>query len=157
MMSRIQKGMIAGFAATVAVSILEAVNLLAGPWFDPFPGVVAGLIGMPGNLAVGWVAHFISGTVILGGLFGILCPKLPTDTAETKGILFAVGAFVLMMLGVFLFASARTFQSESGFGTIGWMLINHAVFGVVLGNVYARLVAREKRMAREMPDAAPAM
>ena len=34
---------------------------------------------------------------------------------------------------------------SKGFGTIAWLLVTHAVFGIVLGNVYARLVARDKR------------
>ena len=156
MMSRVQKGMVAGFVATVAVSLLEAVNLLAGPWFDPFPGLVAMLIGMQGNLAVGWVAHFIIGTVVLGSLFGYLCPRLPTNTPETKGIVFAVGAFVVMMIAVFMIGETGTFSAGADFGNVAWMLVTHAVFGIVMGNVYARLVARDKRMARDMPDAAAA-
>ena len=156
MMSRVKKGMVAGFTATVAVSILEAVNLLIGRPFDPFPGIVAMFIGMPGNLVVGWIAHFIVGTVVLGGLFGYLCPRLPTDTPETKGILFAVVAFVLMMIAVFMFGGASTFSGGADFGNVAWMLVTHAVFGIVLGNVYGRQVAREKKMAREMAGAAPA-
>lgn len=144
MMSRVKKGMVAGFVATLAVSLLEAVNLMFGPWVDPFPGLVARMIGMPGNLAVGWIAHFVIGTAILGSLFGILCPRLPTDTPETKGILFAVAAWVLMMLAIVLVGDPRTFTGSAGFGVIGWMLATHAVFGIVLGNVYARLVRREK-------------
>lgn len=156
MMSRVQKGMVAGFAATVAVSILEAVNLLAGPWFDPFPGIVAMLIGMEGNLVAGWIAHVIAGTVVLGGLFGVLCPRLPTATPETKGILFAVGAFVVMMIAVFMIGETGTFSAGADFGNLAWMLVTHAVFGIVMGNVYGRMVARDKRMARDMGGAAPA-
>ena len=156
MMSRVKKGMVAGFVATLAVSILEAVNLLAGPWFDSFPGLVAILVGMEGNLAVGWAVHFVTGTVILGGLFGYLCPRLPTSEPETKGILFAVAAFVVMMLGVFMVGNYRTFSGDGGFGNVAWMLVTHAMFGIVLGNTYARLVAREKRLAKDMGGAQPA-
>jgi len=145
MMSRVKKGMIAGFAATIAASLLEIPNMFLN-WFDPFQGVIAGMIGMPGNLAVGWVIHAISGVFILGPLFGILCPRLPTDTSETKGIVFAVGAWLVMMAAIVMFGNYRTFTAGSGFGTIAWLLVTHAVFGIVLGNVYARLVAREKRM-----------
>ena len=53
----------------------------------------------------------------------------------------------VMMIGVVAFGNYRTFTAGSGFGTIAWLLITHAVFGIVLGNVYARLVAREKRGA----------
>lgn len=145
MMSRVQKGLIAGVVATAAASLLEVPNMLLN-WFDPFQAVIANVIGMPGNLAVGWAIHLISGVFILGPLFGALCPRLPTDTSETKGIAFAVGAWVVMMAGVVMFGDYRTFSSGSGFGTFAWLLITNAVFGIVLGNVYARLVAREKRM-----------
>ena len=156
MMSRLHTGMIAGLIATVAVSILEAVNLFAGPWVEPFPLFIASLIGMPDNLAVGWVVHFVAGTVILGSLFGILCPRMPGQTPETKGIIFAVGAWAVLMVTVFLFGDPRMFRGSGGFGMVGWMLVSHAVFGIVLGNVYARLVEREKRAAKLMDGVAPA-
>ncbi len=156
MMSRVQKGMVAGFAATVAVSVLEALNLFAGPWVEPFPLFIAELIGMPGNLVVGWIVHLLAGTVVLGSLFGVLCPQVPGQTPETKGIAFAVGAWAVLMVGVFLFGNPRVFSDTGGFGLIGWMLVSHVLFGIVLGNVYARLVARDKRALKDMHGAQPA-
>ena len=152
MMSRVQKGLVAGFAATCAVSLLETLNLLTVKWFTPFPGVIGHILGLD-NLALAWVVHAVVGTLVLGPLFGALCPRLPTDTPESKGIVFAVGAWVLMMLVIMLGGDASVFGSN--FATIGWMLATHAVFGIVLGNVYARLVAREKR-AGVIVGAAPA-
>jgi hypothetical protein len=144
MMSRVKKGIVAGFVATLVISVLEAVNIFAlNSMFQPFPGMVASLLGMDGNLAAGWAIHLFSGTFILGSLFGVLCPRLPTDTAETKGIVFAVGAWVVMMLGVFFVGDSQVLGSNMA--TLGWMLVTHIVFGIVLGNVYARLVEREKR------------
>ena len=46
MMSRVKKGLVAGFAATLVVFVLEAVNQFGGPWFTPFPAIVAHMIGM---------------------------------------------------------------------------------------------------------------
>jgi len=144
MMSRVKKGIVAGFAATLVISVLEAVNIFAlNSMFQPFPGMVASLLGMDGNLAAGWAIHLFSGTFILGSLFGVLCPRLPTDTAETKGIVFAVGAWVVMMLGVFFIGDSQVLGSNMA--TLGWMLVTHIVFGIVLGTVYSRLVEREKR------------
>ncbi len=144
MMSRVKKGIVAGFVATLVISVLEAVNIFAlNSMFQPFPGMVAGLLGMDGNLAAGWAIHLFSGTFILGSLFGVLCPRLPTDTAETKGIVFAVGAWVVMMLGVFFIGDSQVLGSNMA--TLGWMLVTHIVFGIVLGTVYSRLVEREKR------------
>jgi glucan phosphoethanolaminetransferase (alkaline phosphatase superfamily) len=145
MMSRVTKGIVAGLAATITVAVLEAVNVFALNWFTPFPDVIANVLGLDGNQAAGWAIHLVSGTVILGGLFGILCPRLPTDTPETKGILFAVCAWVAMMLVIMLTGDSGVFGRN--FATVAWMLITHAVYGIVLGNVYARLVAREKRTA----------
>lgn len=144
MMSRVKKGIVAGFVATLVISVLEAVNIFAlNSMFQPFPGMVASLLGMDGNLAAGWAIHLFSGTFILGALFGVLCPRLPTDTAETKGIVFAVGAWVVMMLGVFFIGDSQVLGSNMA--TLGWMLVTHIVFGIVLGTVYSRLVEREKR------------
>lgn len=155
MMSRVQKGLVAGAFATLAASLLEIPNMFLN-WFDPFQGVIATFLGMPGNLAVGWAVHLITGIVILGPLFAVLCPRLPTDTPETKGIVFAVGAWVVMMAAIVMFGNYRTFTAGAGFGTIAWLLITHAVFGIVLGNVYTRLVAREKRMGATFVGGAPA-
>ncbi len=156
MMSRVKKGMVAGFAATLVVSALELVNMLVGHWAVSFPTLLAYIVQMPANPVVGWLAHFAAGTLVLGPLFGILCPRLPTDTPETKGILFAVAAFVVMGLTVAPAAGVGMFFMRAGFGTLAWMIVSHAVFGIVLGNVYARLVAREKRMV-SMVGAAPAL
>lgn len=161
MMSRVKKGIIAGFGATAAVSLLEAVNLLLGPWFMPFPSVIAFMMGMEGNLLVGWIAHFVVGGLILGSAFGVMCPRLPcprlpTDTSGTKGILFSVGALVVLMTGIFLVGDPSMFSGTDGFGTVAWLLVTHAVFGIVLGTIYGQLVAREKRIPRDMDGAAPA-
>lgn len=153
MMSRVQKGMVAGAVATVAVSLLEALNILVLKWFAAFPLIVANLVGMPGNMTVGWIAHAIVGVFILGPLFAVLYQRLPTDTAETKGILFAVGAFAAFMVAVMLFGDNGSFGRN--FSSIAWILFMHAVFGIMLGNVYARLLGRDKRRRTPM-NAQPA-
>lgn len=143
MMSRVQKGLIAGLTATVVVSVLEVANLMLGPWAASFPRLLSVMLGTPDLIAVGWVAHFVAG-LGLGAAFGVLCPRLPTDTPESKGILFAVGAFILMGLTISPIAGTGMFFMRAGFGTLAWMIVSHAIFGIVLGNVYGRLVRRDK-------------
>lgn len=145
MMSRVQKGLVAGFSATIAVSLLEVANQMLGPWASSFPRLLSFMAGTPDTPLVGWVLHFAAGTLVLGPLFGILCPKLPTDTPESKGILFGVGAYVIMGLTVAPLANIGVFGLRAGFITLAWMILTHAVYGIVLGNVYGRLVARDKR------------
>jgi len=150
-MSRIQKGIVAGLAATIAVSVLEAANLYFGPWAASFPRLLSVMLQTPDLIAVGWVAHFVVGTLVLGPLFAWLCPRLPTDTPESKGILFAVGAFIVMGLtvapavGLLGGRHVGVFFMQAGFGTLAWMIASHAIYGIVLGGVYGRLVERDKR------------
>lgn len=161
MMSRVKKGVVAGFAATVAVSVLEVANMMLGPWAASFPRLLSVMLQTPDTMAVGWIAHILVGTFVLGPAFGVLCPRLPTYTPESKGIVFAIGAFILMGLTVAPAVGALggrpvgLFFMQAGFGTFAWMIATHAVYGIVLGNVYGRLVQREKR-AGSMPNAAPA-
>ncbi|MFT4955776.1 MAG: hypothetical protein ACI8U3_002175 [Brevundimonas sp.] len=162
MKSRIQKGMIAGFAATAVVAILEVAKLYltqsTGALAEVriFPLILAAMVGMQGSYLVGWAIHFVSGTLILGPAFGILCPRMPTDTPATKGIAFAVGAFILMSLTVAPVAGIGMFAMAAGFPTLMWLIFTHIVFGIVMGGVYGTLVQREKRHAREMAGAQPA-
>lgn len=144
MMSRVQKGLVAGFAATAVVSIIEAINMSVGHWAVAFPQLLAVILQSPDTPIIGWAGHLVAG-LGLGAVFGVLCPRLPTDTPESKGILFAVGAFIVMGLVVAPIGGAGMFFMRAGFGTLVWMVVSHAVFGVVLGNVYGRLVEREKR------------
>ena len=161
MMSRVQKGVVAGLAATVAVSVLEIANMMLGPWAASFPRLLSVMLQMPDTIAVGWAAHLLVGTLVLGPAFGVLCPRLPTDTPESKGIVFAIGAFILMgltiapLVGMVGGRPVGLFFMGAGFGTFAWMIATHAVYGIVLGNVYGRLVERDKRVG-SMPGAAPA-
>ncbi len=147
MMSRVKNGVIAGFIGTVVVSIIEVGNILFLKMFLPFPEIIARFAGMPGNLAGGWVLHFLSGTLILGPAFAYLYPRLPTNTPITKGILFAVACWVVLLLMVTLGGDRRIFAGSEGFGVFAFMLVCHMIFGGVMGNVLARLQAREKRAA----------
>ena len=161
MMSRVQKGVVAGLAATIVVSLLEVANMMLGPWAASFPRLLSVMLQTPDIIAVGWAAHLFVGALILGPAFGVLCPRLPTDTPESKGIVFAIGAFILMGLTVAPAVGALggrpvgLFFMQAGFGTFAWMIASHAIYGIVLGNVYGRLVRRDKRV-RTMPGTAAA-
>jgi hypothetical protein len=148
MISRVYKGMIAGFVAALAVSALEVVQYLAGPWAVSFPRLVTIILGTESIIWTGWVGHFAFATFILGPLFGILCPRMPTETPETKGIVFAVGAFLVMGLTIAPYSGLGMFGMRAGFVTVAWLVLTHAVFGGVLGNVYARMVGKAWRQER---------
>lgn len=157
MQSRLQKGMMAGLAATAAVSVVDLAAMLiqqmAGQrWFHSFEAILTAMVRQVSGIDIpwiGWVVHFAAGVLILGPLFAVLCPRLPTDTPATKGIVFAVGAWLVMGLTVMPLAGLGVFGAAGGFGTVAWMLATHMLFGVVLGRVYVRMhgeVGHAKRM-----------
>lgn len=155
MMSRVKHGIIAGFIATVAVSIVELANIFFIKSFVPFPEVIAHLAGLNGNIAAGWGIHFVVGTLIMGPVFAYLYPRLPTATPITKGILFAVACWAILLFVITMDGDRRIFSQSEGFGVFAFMLASHMVFGVVMGNVFARLQTREKR-AHSVIGGAPA-
>ncbi|MCZ8194480.1 MAG: DUF6789 family protein [Brevundimonas sp.] len=151
MMSRVKMGMVSGLSGALAVAALEAVNMALGPWAVPFPRMVAVMLQVPDLAVAGWVGHFVVGTLLLGPLFGMFAARLPTDTPETKGIVFAVGAFLVMMLTVAPLSGVGMLGARAGLTGVLWMLGGHIVFGLVMGNVYGRLESRQKRLARMHP------
>ena len=73
MMSRVQKGLVAGLAATVVVSVIEAINVTVGHWAVAFPQLLSVILQTPDVPAVGWAAHLVAGLgVYLAD--GPLCP-----------------------------------------------------------------------------------
>lgn len=90
-MNSIGKGVIAGFSATVILSLLMVMKAAMG--LMPGLDVISMLSGMMGSsLLVGWIAHFMIGAVIWGGLFALLAPRLPGGSFWLKGVLFGIGA-----------------------------------------------------------------
>ena len=70
-MTNLKNGILAGFAATVVLSVLMVAKGMMGvmPELD-VAAMLAAMIGAP-NI-VGWIGHFIIGTVAWGG--GFRCP-----------------------------------------------------------------------------------
>jgi hypothetical protein len=130
------KGMVAGFVATIVLSALMLMKAMMGvmPELNPIK-MIADTLGAPP--AVGWVMHFMIGTVLWGTLFAWLDPTLPGESHWLKGIVFAVGAWLIMMIVMMPMAGAGFFGTHLGMTAPVMTLILHIVFGFVLGAVYA--------------------
>ena len=137
-MNNIVKGVIAGFAATAVLSLLMMMKSAIG--LMPELDVIAMLSAMMGSgLAMGWIAHFLIGSLVWGGLFALLAPKLPGGSLWLKGVFFGVGAWALMMVAVVPMAGAGVFGMKFGMLAPVMTLVLHLIFGAVLGGVYAAL------------------
>ena len=134
-MSHLGKGMIAGFVATVILSALMLMKNIAS--------MLGGMMG--GSPAMGWAGHFVIGTVIWGALFALVEPQLPGSSPWLKGVVFGMGAWVLMMLMVMPMAGAGLFGMKMGVMAPMMTAVLHAIFGAVLGSTYGALLGSDSR------------
>lgn len=137
-MNNIAKGAIAGFAATAIVSIMFLVKAAMG--LMPELNIIAMLSAMMGGaLVVGWIVHFVIGTVIWGSLFASFEPHIPGGSMWLKGVVFGIAAWLLMMVAVMPMAGAGFFGASFGMVAPVMTLMVHVIFGAILGFVYAAL------------------
>lgn len=148
--SNILKGMAAGFAATVVLSALMVMKSMMGLMSEL--NIIAMLSKMMGasTPAMGWLAHFMIGTIVWGGLFAWLNPHLPGKSHWLKGVTLGVGAWVLMMIVVMPMAGAGLFGLNLGIMAPIMTLMLHVIYGAVLGGVYG---AEQPATVDQMPAA----
>ncbi|MGH1482837.1 MAG: DUF6789 family protein [Geminicoccales bacterium] len=142
----IRKGMLASFAGTIVLSIIMVTKQMAGiaPQMNPIADladIAHRLIGLPAAALIGWVLHFGVGIVVWGTLFAALHQRIPGSNL-IKGILFGIGAWVLMMVVFQPIAGQGLFGLNGGMVVPMMTLMLHFVYGVVLGLVFAKLSAR---------------
>ncbi len=134
-MTNLKNGFLAGFAATAVLSVMMVAKGMMGVM--PELDVVAMLSMMMGApLIVGWLAHFMIGTLAWGGGFAALYGVIPGGSAILKGIVFGVAAWLAMMIMVMPMAGAGLFGMNFGIMAPMMTLVLHIVFGAVLGGVY---------------------
>lgn len=140
----IGKGMIAGLAATIVLSLLMLMKTAMGlmPELD-MVGMLSRMMGSSGTPAVGWAVHFVIGVVVYGGLFALLDPRLPGGTHTVRGIVLGVvGWLLMMMVAVMPMAGAGLFALNLGIMAPVMTLMLHVIFGAVLGWTNGRLLHR---------------
>ncbi|MCF3595090.1 hypothetical protein LZG00_13935 [Rhodobacteraceae bacterium LMO-12] len=139
-MNKITAGLVAGFVATVVLSVMMLAKGMMGvmPELDVI-AMLSTMMGAPA--AMGWLGHFIIGTVAWGGGFVLLYGLIPGGSALIKGIVFGIAAWFGMMIMVMPMAGAGLFGMA--FGIMGPMmtLVLHVIYGAVLGIVFRMLVA----------------
>ncbi|PIW27892.1 MAG: hypothetical protein COW29_10450 [Rhodobacterales bacterium CG15_BIG_FIL_POST_REV_8_21_14_020_59_13] len=134
-MRHITSGLVAGFAATVVLSMMMFAKTMMGimPELDVIM-MLSGMMGAP--VLMGWLAHFMIGTLVWGGGFAILYDKIPGGSALIKGVLFGIAAWLLMMIMVMPMAGAGLFGMALGIMAPMMTLVLHVIFGAVLGLVF---------------------
>ena len=134
-MQKLPAGLVAGFIGTVVLSAMMLVKAMMG--LMPQLDVVAMLSAMMGApIALGWLAHFMIGTLAWGGAFALFYDRIPGGSAPIKGVVFGVAAWLAMMLFVLPMAGAGLFGLALGMMAPVMTLVLHIIFGLVLGATF---------------------
>ena len=139
------KGVIAGFFATLVISaIMLLLTAMGLTQFD-----IVTLIDRLGSIGrVGaWVDHFIVGTLLWGAIFAGFETVTPKAPLRLKGVIFGVGAWVLMMLIFMPAVGAGLFGTGLGIAEPLGMLLLHLVYGVALGVAFGVIDAQVETLA----------
>ncbi|PKG74085.1 hypothetical protein CXF86_14065 [Shewanella sp. GutCb] len=143
-LSAIIKGIIAGFIGTLVLTGLMMIkkNMGVMPELDPvhmMSTMVAEKMGIEVNLMIGWVMHFVIGSVAWGVAFAVLNDVLPGRSQGIKGIALGLGAWLLMMIGPMPMSGAGLFGLSMGIMAPVMTLVLHIIFGAVMGLAFSKL------------------
>jgi hypothetical protein len=137
-MRNLSKGIIAGFAATALLSAFMVMKSMMGlmPQLEVIK-MLSAMMGVPAT--AGWGIHFMIGTILWGGAFALFNSQIPGGTQVTKGIVFGLAAWVMMMVAVMPMAGQGLFGLNLGTMAPAMTAMLHAIFGAVMGAVYGQL------------------
>lgn len=160
MSTAIFRGIVAGFAATIALSILMIVKSAAGlvPELNAIKmltQISAVRFGVPPDPLIGWIAHFLIGTVLWGVAFAVLSKFWTSVGPLARALVFSVAAWLLMMVIVMPAAGGGLFAARLGLGAAIAALVLHLAYGAVLGLVYARVGPPSSRTAHPPRSTVP--
>lgn len=127
----LRKAVLAGITGTAAMTML----MLLAPRMGMPPMNIGAMLGsmMGGNVALGWVAHFMIGSILAVSYAVIFAARFP-GPAAVRGALFSLlpwlmsQLIVMPMMGMGLFSGSML--------AAGGSLMGHLVFGAVTGSIY---------------------
>lgn len=141
--NRIWRGILAGFCATIVLSICMWIKDAAG--IVPQANAIQALVkvstlwlGSPLAPWVGWAEHFFIGTIAWGIVFVIL-ERWLIGSRWMRGIEFSIGPWILMMVLLLPPAGAGWFGANLGYGAPLAALVLHIIYGFTLGAIYGAL------------------
>jgi hypothetical protein len=124
---RIGNGVVAGFIATLVLSVLHEPVML-----------VTEAVGVRAPVA-GWLFHFFVGTLLWGGAFGFAHDYLP-GPSWVRGVTFAAGAAAIVLLLFAPLSGAGLFCLKHGMFAPFVVATFHLAYGAILGAVYGKLI-----------------
>ncbi|MDP2363932.1 MAG: hypothetical protein Q8M94_09210 [Ignavibacteria bacterium] len=135
----INSAVIAGLAATVAMTILTFMAPLMGVEMN-IPAMLAGTMGAP--IIVGWLAHFMIGIIMAIGFAVLFLPKFGSQNNIKSGAIFSLIPWLMAQIIVMPMMAAMSggsFTAGLFSGSMllaGASLMGHLLYGSVLGFIY---------------------
>lgn len=131
-----------GLVATAAMTVLMFAAPMMGLPKMPIGNMLAGFMGVP--VVVGWMMHFVIGTILAAGYVLLFRDHLPGANA-VKGALYSLIPFLIAQLMVMPMMDLGVFSSHAPQASlmVAGSLMGHLVYGAVLG-----LVARKPQENR---------
>jgi hypothetical protein len=151
-MSDIKKGMVAGGVATAAITL--AMLLFDATGLEPqlqLTRLLLTLLDAPSEYALGWLAHFFLGSVVLGALFVHVQSRLGADTHTKSGVLYGVIVWLVMMLVFMPAVGAGYFGFQLSLFAPIIMLGLQVLYGAVLGWTYGKLSPTHNSFTKRHP------
>lgn len=144
-MNYYRAGVTAGLIATSVLSLIMALKAVLGvmPQVNAIAMLTAmshARLGLPASPAVGWIEHFVIGTVIWGMAFAWFVSRSGSLNRVVAGIAFSIAAWLAMMLILMPLAGAGVFGLQRGIAPLVVTLVLHVVYGTVLGWCFGRLL-----------------
>jgi hypothetical protein len=133
---RIGNGIVAGFIATLALSVLH----------EPV-ALVTEAVGVHAPVA-GWLFHFFVGTLLWGGAFGFLHDFLP-GPSWMRGTIFAAGAALIVLMVFAPLTGAGFLCLEFGWFAPVVIALFHLAYGGMLGAIYGKLIDTDEAREHE--------
>jgi hypothetical protein len=139
-MSDFFKGIVAGGVATAVLSLLMLVISATGfePQLEPTRLLLA-VLDEPTEFTLGWILHIAIGSVLLGGSFAYIEPRLGADNHTKGGVLYGLILWLAVMLFVMPAAGVGYFGFQLSVLAPLVMLALHIAYGGVLGWIYGKL------------------
>jgi len=139
-MNKYLSGILAALVATIVLSLLMIAKGMMG--LMPDVNIIGMLAKQMGTGAMmGWVAHFVIGALGYGIAYALIFSDLKFGSHLLRGTLLGVIGWLVMMVAIMPMMGAGLFGMglPSGMMVPVATLILHAIFGAVLGYVYAKL------------------
>lgn len=124
---KLGRGIVAGFLATVALSVL----------FDPI-ALAARAAGLT-SPSLACLVHFIVGSLIWGAAFAALNDHL-YGPAWLRGVTFGVAAWAVVVLAVLSLRREGFAHVDVALVRSVPMLVLHMIYGALLGGIYSVLM-----------------